>query len=116
MMKNEKSQYPGKVVESVSRFVGACVGTLVIGGKEIANEVREITKPKPGPKTELKSKTKQKLKPDVGTAPVQEHKPESKTKLSTRTVEESEVSPSQKKSGSAAKKKTASRQSKVKKK
>jgi len=69
-MKNDKSEYPG-VVEAVSRFVGDFVGTLVVGGKEMANCVKDMTKPKlepgpePTPKPELKPEVEpmQKLEP-----------------------------------------------------
>jgi hypothetical protein len=116
MMKNEKSENPG-VVESVSRFVGACVGSLVVGGKEIANEVKEITKLKSGLKTEPKTKTQAGLKPDVEPIPKHESKakPEPKPKMSTRIAEKSAGSPSEKKSISAAKKTATSKQTKVKK-
>jgi len=50
-MENDKSEYPG-VVEAVSRLAGAFVGTLVVGGREIGNCVKDMTKPLPKPEPE----------------------------------------------------------------
>ena len=86
-MKNDKSEYPG-VVEAVSRFAGAFVGTLVVGGNEIANCVKDMTKPKPEPEP----------------------------KVSTKVAEKSVKSQSEKKSRGTVKKKTTPKRAKVKKK
>jgi len=93
IMKNNKTENPG-VVESVSRFAGVFVGTLAIGGKEIANCVKEITKPKlqskpePTPKTESKPQ----IKPIRKTEPKPEPKPIPEPKAPTK-VHEKPVKP-----------------------
>ena len=119
IIKNEKKEYPG-VVESVSRFVGVFVGTLAIGGKEIANCIKEITKPKleSKPKPTSESEAKLQIEPIQKTEPKPKPKPILKPKVPTKVAEkpvkpqaEKKISPAKK-----MKKKTTSRQAKVKKK
>lgn len=71
-MENDKSAYPG-VVEAVSRFAGAFVGTLVVGGREIANCFTDTAKPLPKSEVEPSTGVPEKSmksyseKPDRGT-------------------------------------------------
>ena len=109
IMKNDKSEYPG-VVEVVSRFAGAFVGTLMVGCKEMASCIKDITKPKP----QLKPEPIQKLEPESIPKPI----PKPRFNVSTKVAEKSVEGLSEKKSSPTAKdkKKTTSRQAKVKKK
>jgi len=120
-MKNNKTEYPG-VVESVSRFAGVFVGTLVVGGKEMANYIKEITKPKleskpeqaPKPKVESKPQIQPIQKTEPEPVPKPMAKPEAPTKVAEKPVEslpEKKISPAVK-----VKKKTTSRQAEVKRK
>ena len=119
IMKNDKSEYPG-VVEVVSRFAGAFVGILVVGGKEMANCIKEITKPKRESKPEPTPETESKLQiqPIQKSKPKPEPKPIPKPKASTKVAEKPVKSLPEKKFSPAmkVKKKTTSRQAKVKKK
>lgn len=121
IMKNNKTENPG-VVESVSRFAGVFVGTLTIGGKEIANYIKEITKPKLQSKPELtpkpKVESKSHIQPMQKTEPELWQKPIPEPKVSTKVAEKSVKPPAEKKISSVkkVKEKTTSRQAKVKKK
>ena len=119
IVKNEKKEYSG-VVESVSRFAGVFVGTLAIGGKEITNCIKEITKPRleSRPKPTSESEVKLQIEPIEKTEPKPKPKPilkpEAPTKVTEKPVKpqaEEKISPAKK-----VKKKTTSRQTKVKKK
>jgi len=85
-MKNEKLEYVG-VVESVSRIAGAFVGTLVVGCKEVASCVKDITKQKP------------ELKPE----PMPQLIPKPEPEVSTKVAEKPVNSLSEKKTGAAVK-------------
>ena len=101
IMKNNKTEYPG-VVESVSRFAGAFVGTLVVGSKEMVNGIKEITKPK------------LELKPEPMPKPIPKPEPKASTKVAEKPVKslpEKKISPAVK-----VKKKTTAKQANVKKK
>jgi len=121
IMKNDKSEYPG-IVETVSRFAGAFVGTLVVGSKEMTKCVKEITKPKRGSKPEPTSKPKAEPKP--GIEPTQKLEPEPMPKpmpapkASTKVAEKPVKSLPEKKISLAVKvkKKATSRQAKIRKK
>ena len=120
-MKNNKTEYPG-VVESVSRFAGVFVGTLVVGGKEIANCVKDMTKPKLEPKPYPTPKPKAELKPEIEPIQKQDSElmpkpiPKPELKVSAKIAEKSVKSPSEKKSSPTVKKKTTPKRAKVKKK
>jgi hypothetical protein len=121
IMKNEKTESSG-VVESVSRFTGAFVGALLVGGKKMANCINDMTKPKLETKPEQTPKPKAEPKPEI--EPVQKLEPmpkpiqKSESKASKKIAEKSVKSPLEKKSRPTAKdkKKITSRHAHVKKK
>jgi hypothetical protein len=122
-MKNQKSE-SHRVVEAVSRFMGAFAGTLVFRGKEMANCVKDVTRPKPETKPGQMPKPAAETKPEI--EPIQKIElelmtkpiPKPESEVPTKITEKSVKSPSEKKSSPTAKnkKKTTSGQAQVRKK